>query len=272
MSLITDITAATDRYNLHSHTQFCDGRASMEDMARSAGECGMLHYGFSPHSPICVDSPCNMSRESVPLFIDEVRRLSESPDIMPRLYAAMEIDFISPDFGSHIDYFQRLPLDYRIGSVHFVPNQDGIPVDCDGSAERFRRYLKEAYSGDLRYVVEKFYEQVLTMLERGGFDMLGHFDKIAQNAVTVDPELEQYQWYEALIDDVVSHAVSAGVVVEINTKYINTKDRFFPHEMWWPKLLAAGVPIVVNSDAHYPDKIEEGRRMAFDKLEKLKSK
>ncbi len=269
MSLITDITTATERYNLHSHTQFCDGRASMEEMARSAGECGMLHYGFSPHSPICVESPCNMSRESVTDYFDEVHRLSEKVEIRPKLYAGMEIDFISPDFGPHIDYFQRMPLDYSIGSVHFVPNQDGIPVDCDGSAERFCRYLKDAYAGDLRYVVEKYYEQVLTMLERGGFEMLGHFDKIAQNAVMVDPDLETYHWYEALVDDVVTHAASTGVVVEINTKYINAKGRFFPHEMWWSKLAVAGISIAVNSDSHYPDKIEEGRCEAIEKLSKL---
>ena len=63
MSLITEITAATDRYNLHSHTQFCDGHAPMEAMARAASDCGMLHYGFSPHSPICVESGANMSHK-----------------------------------------------------------------------------------------------------------------------------------------------------------------------------------------------------------------
>ncbi len=130
MSLITEITAATDRYNLHSHTQFCDGHAPMETMARAASDCGMLHYGFSPHSPICVESGANMSHENVNAYLDEVNRLKSLPVELPQLYAAMEIDFISVDFGPHIDMFQRMPLDYRIGSVHFVPNQDGISVDC----------------------------------------------------------------------------------------------------------------------------------------------
>ena len=266
MSLITEITAATDRYNLHSHTQFCDGHAPMETMARAASDCGMLHYGFSPHSPICVESGANMSHENVNTYLDEVNRLKSLPVELPQLYAAMEIDFISVDFGPHIDMFQRMPLDYRIGSVHFVPNQDGISVDCDGSADRFLRYLKDAFGGDLRYVVEKYFEQVLTMLERGGFDMLGHFDKIAQNASVADPGIENQPWYEALIDDVVSHAKTAGVVVEINTKYINDKGRFFPHDRWWQKLKDAEMPIAVNSDAHWPEKVDEGRRQAYEKL------
>lgn len=265
--LITDITAKTDRYNLHSHTQFCDGHAPMEAMARAAADRGMLHYGFSPHSPICVESGANMSRENVKPYLDEVDRLKSSSVELPQLYTGMEIDFVSVDFGPHIDYFQRLPLDYRIGSVHFVPNQDGIPVDCDGSSERFLRYLKEVFAGDLRYVVEKYFEQVLTMLERGGFDMLGHLDKIAQNASVADPEIERQPWYESLIDDVVSHAKTANVVVEINTKYINEKGRFFPHEQWWQKLKEAKLPIAVNSDAHWPEKVDEGRAQAFEKLD-----
>ncbi len=265
--LITDITAKTDRYNLHSHTQFCDGHTPMEAMARAAADRGMLHYGFSPHSPICVESGANMSRENVKPYLDEVDRLKSSSIELPQLYTGMEIDFVSVDFGPHIDYFQRLPLDYRIGSVHFVPNQDGIPVDCDGSSERFIRYLKEVFAGDLRYVVEKYFEQVLTMLERGGFDMLGHLDKIAQNASVADPEIERQPWYESLIDDVVSHAKTANVVVEINTKYINEKGRFFPHEQWWQKLKEAKLPIAVNSDAHWPEKVDEGRAQAFEKLD-----
>ena len=260
---IEDIIKATDRYNLHSHTQFCDGRFPMEEMAASAAECRMLYYGFSPHSPICCDSPCNMSRGDVPVYIDEAARLREVYSGRMEVLTSMEIDFISPDFGPHIDYFQKLPLDYRVGSVHFVPTREGVPVDCDGRYERFAGYLKEVFHGDLRYVVEKYFEQVLVMLERGGFEMLGHLDKIAGNASQADPEIESQGWYEALIDDVISHAVGSGVVVEINTKAYEEKKRFFPAERWWHKLISAGVPLAINSDAHYRDRIGSGRSQAL---------
>ena len=39
------------RYNFHSHTEFCDGRAQMQAFAAKAVELGFRHYGFSPHSP-----------------------------------------------------------------------------------------------------------------------------------------------------------------------------------------------------------------------------
>lgn len=271
-----------DLYNFHSHTQFCDGHAPMEVMARAAAEAGMAVWGFSPHSPICVPSPCNMSRESVKDYLFETDRLRSLYDGKMEINAGMEVDFLSRDFGPHIDYFQNLPLDYRIGSIHFVPNQDGIPIDCDGSAERFARNLKDGFSNDLRYVVEKFFEQELTMIELGGFHILGHFDKIATNASTMDPDIESQGWYESLIRDVARHAAWKGLSLEINTKAFDTKRRFFPSPRWWEIVaeaygagrladLLSPVPsfrntILVNSDAHYPDKINAGRDTAFKAL------
>ena len=101
------------------------------------------------------------------------------------------------------------------------------------------------------------------ILKDGGIDMPGHFDKIIGNAAMADATIESQGWYEALVDDVVSHAAASGIVVEINTKAFHDKGRFFPHSRWWEKLKDAGVPVAVNSDAHYPEKVNLGRREAI---------
>lgn len=272
---INNIAARTRDYNFHSHTQFCDGHASMEEMARAAEGIGMAFYGFSPHSPLCIESPCNMSRDDVQPYIDEADRLDEvfiNEGKRIKLLKGMEIDRISHEWAPHIDYFQQLPLDYRIGSVHFVVSQDGEPVDCDGSFARFEKNLKERFHGDLRYVVEKYYESLLSMIEEGGFEILAHPDKIAANASDADAKIEAQGWYEALLDDVVRLSAEKGIVVEINTKAIRDRNRIFPAERWIGKFIAAGIPLIVNSDAHYPDKIQLGRAEAFDILDSLITK
>ena len=192
-------------YNLHSHTQFCDGRNSMDEIASSARKSGIIHLGFTPHCPVPLYSPCNMDKESVEDYFHEIERLKEKYEGEMKIYRSMEIDYFGDDFGAHIDYFQNLPLEYRLSSVHFVPTQNGDLIDCDGSAERFKENLKNRYHGDLRYVVEKYFEQVLRMIERGGFDILGHFDKIAANASSVQPDIEEEGWYVSLSDDVIRH-------------------------------------------------------------------
>lgn len=272
---ISDIIRSTDRYNLHSHSEFCDGHAPVAEIVAAACRNGFEVWGISPHSPICVDSPCNMSRDDMPTYFAETARLREEYAERMRILTALEVDFISRDFGPHIDYFEKMyqcgELDYRIGSVHFVPNQDGVPLDCDGSYERFARYLRDGYRNDLRYVVEKYFEQVLTMLELGGFELLGHFDKIAGNASCADPTIEDQCWYAALVEDVVRLAEDRDVVVEINTKAIESRKRLYPAERWWPLLLDSGIPLAVNSDCHDPQLTDLGRHQVLTALAALKS-
>lgn len=266
---IKRIIGETWRYNLHAHSQFCDGRDTMAAIADAARREEMRYFAFTPHSPVPLKSPCNMSRDKMEEYIVEAARLRDRhrPDM--EILTSLEIDWLGPDWGPHIDYFQHLPLDFRLGSVHFVPNQDGVLLDCDGKFERFATYLKDGYAGDLRYVVEKYFEHVLTMLERGGFDLLGHFDKIAGNASIADPGIEDHGWYEALVDDVVEHVKGTDVVVEVNTKAFADKGRFFPAERWWGKLIDAGIRLAVDSDAHYASKVSAGRSEAFSRLENL---
>ncbi len=266
---IIALTKDTDCYNFHSHTQFCDGRASMKDMAAAALRRGMEIWGFSPHSPIPVDSPCNMLKEDMEDYLSEAEKLKNQYNGTMQIFTGMEVDYMGKDFGAHIDYFQNLPLDYRIGSVHFVPNQEGIFLDCDGKFDRFEKYLHDGYNSDLRYVVEKYFEHILEMIELGGFEILGHFDKIAGNASQKDPQIENNSWYEALIDDIIRHAAWHNLIIEINTKSLYDKNRFFPSSKWWTKIKRANSPVLFNSDAHYPDKVNLGRDEAIEVFRRL---
>ena len=59
---IKDIIRNTRDYNLHAHSQFCDGRDTMEEIARGANEAGMKYLAFTPHSPLPIYSSCNMDK------------------------------------------------------------------------------------------------------------------------------------------------------------------------------------------------------------------
>lgn len=266
------IISSTRQYNFHSHTQFCDGRATMEVMARSAVEQGMLHYGFSPHSPIPVASPCNMSDDDVPSYLSEVERLRAIPELAScRFYASMEVDYLGPDWGPSSPYFAELPLDYIIGSVHFIPSQDGEPVDIDGKFESFRRRMSDHFRGDIDYVVDTFFSQTEAMIERGGFDILGHVDKVGQNASYFAPGIEDGSHYQGWMRRILDLIEGKNLIIELNTKARIEHGRFFPGERYLGELVRKGIRILVNSDAHYPDKISASRAEAFDILDKLSS-
>ncbi len=264
MNLIETL-ADSRRYNMHSHTQFCDGRAVMEDFVVEAVRQGFSHYGFSPHSPIPIDSPCNMKQADVPVYVAEYNRLKTMYSDKIRLYASMEIDYLGDEWGPSSPYFQELPLDYRIGSVHFIPSDYGY-IDVDGCFSDFKVKMQRYFHDDIRYVVETFYYQSMCMLEAGGFDVIGHFDKIGHNSAHYRDGIEQEAWYRKLVYDTMDMIVEKGVIVEINTKAWTEHNRMFPGKSWIPYLLQHDVPIIVNSDAHYPHLIDASRDIAFSLL------
>ena len=252
-------------YNLHSHTQYCDGKAKIEDFAKAAADAGFTHYGYSPHSPICVQSDCNMAESDVKSYLYDVERVRNSIfGEKVKFYASMEIDYLGRHWGPAIPYFKDLPLDYRIGSVHFVPNKKGEYVDIDGAASDFIKKMHDYFSDDIRYVVQKYFEQVHEMIDAGGFEIIGHFDKIGHNASHYAEGLDYEDWYIDLIDGMITHIASSGLVVEINTKAKTVHNRFFPDERHWQKILDARIPVIVNSDAHHPTLINANRDYPLD--------
>ncbi len=254
--------------NYHSHTEFCDGRASMAEIANAAFNAGFKTWGVSPHSPICCPSGANMKAEDVGEYIREASRLKEVYRDKMCILKGMEIDYVSHEFGPHIEYFQALPLDYRIGSVHFVRTREGKPVDVDGPAERFLKFLESEYEGDIDYVARTYFKMELEMLELGGFDIIGHLDKIGDNGSHAKSDLESQSWYEEYVDKVIAKAVEKNVIIEINTKKFNICNRFFPAERWWPYLKKYNAKLVLSTDAHYPDKVDAGYSEAYERLKK----
>lgn len=256
-------SAAERRYTLHSHTEFCDGRAQIAAFAAKAAEMGFKVYGFTPHSPLPITSPCNMHRDNVHRYFAEVDKAVAAFGDKVKFLRSMEIDYLGPEWGPAQAYFRDLPLDYRLASVHFIPSQSGEPVDIDGRFETFALKMGRYFRRDIRYVVETFYNQSMEMVSAGGFDIIGHFDKVGHNASHWQEGIEEEPWYVSLVESLLHEIIAKGVAVEINTKALADHKRFFPAVKWWKTLFDAGVPVVVNSDAHVPALIDAGRAEAF---------
>ena len=95
----------------------------MQDFVVEAIKEGFTHYGFSPHSPVPIESPCNMSLDDVPAYLAEVDRLRNIYGDRIKLYAAMEIDYLGPQWGPSHEYLAYMPIGYRIGYFNLNTTQ-----------------------------------------------------------------------------------------------------------------------------------------------------
>ena len=268
---IIHITQETDLYNLHTHTQFCDGHATMEEFVTEAISQGFTYLGFTPHSPVSVESPVNMSRERVQEYFDEVARLRRLYGDKINIYASMEIDYVSVGDGPANDYFQQLPLDYRIGSVHFIPaiNDPSEMVDIDGKFPAFKVRMGQYFDCDIEYVVRTFFAQMMAMVDEGGFEIVGHMDKIGFNASQYLDGIDEESWYDKLVIDLFENIMDHHLIIEVNTKAWLQRNRFYPNLKYFGMLKHFNAPVIVNSDAHYPTLLNNGRMEALKLLKVL---
>lgn len=251
--------------NYHSHSTFCDGKASLEEFVKAAIAAGFTEWGASPHCPLpmLTHAPWTISERDVPKYLSEMDRLKSVYAGQIRLLTGMEIDYIDQTFNPSSDYFQQLPLDFRIGSVHLLHSErTGELVDVDCDVEQFRTAVEYHFSGSVERVVRQYYAALTAMVERGGFDFVGHVDKVSMNASALSSHISDRAWYGDLVDEFLVLCATTGTTLEINTKAYEARGRFFPDARYFPRIKELKIPTVINSDAHRLERISVGLAQA----------
>lgn len=253
--------------NYHSHCSFCDGRAPFEEFVKEAITQGFYSYGVSSHAPLPFSTQWTMEWEQMEAYLDEFKNLRSKYADEIELYVGLEIDYLNEESNPSVARFTELPLDYRIGSVHLLYDAAGEVVDIDCSPAVFKERVDRHFNGDVLRVVRMYFDRLFRMVELGGFDILGHADKMHYNASCYHPGLLDEPWYEALMKDYFSLVASRGYLVEINTKAYDSLGTFYPNSRYWELMKEYQIKVLVNSDAHYPERINAGRMEALRLLQ-----
>lgn len=166
--------------NIHTHTQFCDGRESAENLVKEAIRLGFHTLGFSSHSYTDFDDAFCMSKENTVKYIAEINRLKKE-------YKG-KIDVL---LGCEVDYFADVdlsPFEYIIGSLHYV-QKDGLIINIDGPVDRQGRVreippmiedVETYFGGDFYACCKNYYELLCGVVKKTSADVIGHFDIIAK--------------------------------------------------------------------------------------------
>lgn len=259
--------------SLHTHTDFCDGKDSVETMCRSACEKGFSSIGFSSHAPLPPPfnalSDWHLPAENIPSYVDTVMDAKERWKGRLQVFLGLEIDYIPGICGPCDGRFSALPLDYSIASVHFIVPENGTTAfTVDGSIEELEEGLTKGFGNDGDALVRAYWDSVASMVEAGGFDILGHMDLIKKNNIKrpfFNPLSSTYRegWKKVL-----SLLKNRNIVVEVNTGGIN---RGLIQECYpAPEILSAmnciSIPLTVTADAHSRTQLGGGYSIAREQL------
>ncbi len=259
--------------NYHSHCTFCDGRSTPEDFVKFAISHGFRAYGFSSHSPLPFETFWNMSKDDMPEYLEEINRLKEKYAGRLEIYTSLEIDYLDETYNPSIAYFQELPLDYRIGSIHFLPLSEHLSEDnmvcIDGAFADYKDSVDRYFEGKISKLVTRYFDSTLKMIEAGGIDIVGHMDKIYMNGHKCEGFSFDADWYQKPFKAVLDLIAQKGLMVEVNTKNLIKKQQIFPRKEYLGLLKDMNIPVMVNSDCHYPDLVNDGRSEAFEILKEI---
>ena len=158
--------------NLHTHTSYCDGKNTPEEMICEAIRLGCHTIGFSGHAPSDLwngEAWC-MSTEALEQYRNELFSLKEK-------YAEQ----IEVAVGLELDYYSPKPdwVEYTIGSVHQIKlSTTEIPVDLDYN--ELALAVKTYYGGDFVAFAKDFYACSADVAKKTKCDIVGHFDLVTK--------------------------------------------------------------------------------------------
>lgn len=253
--------------NYHSHSTFCDGRSTMEEFVKFAIAKGVKKYGFSSHAPLPFNTYWNMKLDDFIEYQNEFHRLKEKYSADIELFIGLELDYINNFFEIGHDLYSTDNLDFLIGSIHYMDRLPNGNFYCvDGNFEDFQAGLQLLFNGDIRLAVERYFEICSLMIEKGGFDIVGHLDKITLNASNCKGFSITESWYQNLVSDVIQRIKTKGLILEINTKSLVGKGITYPDVQFFPLIKELQIPIMVNSDCHYPTNVIDGFEQTYKVL------
>ena len=237
--------------NYHTHTTYCDGKNTPEEMVQAAIAADMAEIGFSVHAPLPFRTDWAIRVERLNDYKNELFALREKYKAQIKIYVGIEQDYFSDNSTDGFDYV--------IGSVHFI-YKNGEYLALDINADEVKANIKKHYGGDALAYCEDYYDLVADVYNKTKCQIIGHFDlitKFNEKMPLIDTNAPRYK---KAVKKALDALLSCPAIFEINTGAISRGYRTcpYPQEEIMDEIADSGKPFVINSDSHSVESIDFG--------------
>lgn len=226
--------------NLHTHSTFCDGKNTPEEIVLAAIDKGFSSIGFSGHGYTPYDLRyCMKDTEG---YISEIERLKVKYADKITLLLGIEEDAFAP--------VDRARFDYIIGSSHYYL-VGGKYYPIDSSYDHFKKCL-EIFEYDAVRMAEVYYGSFYDYLKARKPDIVGHYDLITKFDELDESLFLKNAKYREIAEDYALKIADLGCMFEVNTGAITRGMRTtpYPSEHLLHALKKQDVRLILSSDSH----------------------
>lgn len=249
------------RTDYHTHTPLCHHAAGEpEAFVAQAVQLGLHQYGIADHAPMPPDTEpydnWRMLSAELPAYYGWIDRAgAAAKEASIQILCGLECDWV-PGIEPWIQHLRTLyPWDYLIGAVHYLPGNGSV----DDSL-----YADKTLTGSVKEDWQLYWESIENMVRSGLFDIVGHVDLVKiWGRVPQDDLMPYYEPVLRALQD-------SNMAVELNTAgWHKHCAEQYPSIPLLRELLKRRIPIVINSDAHYPQHLSRGWEEAVALLRQL---
>ena len=135
--------------NYHTHSNYCDGKATLREMVEFAVAHGFTALGFSGHCPLPFENTYSITDYEG--YCREVRALKEEYKDRIAIHLGLEMDYVPGMLEDFTPLIEQGHLEYTIGSVHLVT--DG-PADTDDQLWMIDGSRYQTYDEGLTFICD----------------------------------------------------------------------------------------------------------------------
>lgn len=230
-------------FDMHVHTSFsCDSKVRMDEYCEAAIEKGCSIICFTDHADNNTrDFGCGYFE--VDKYFEALAGVKS--EYGGRLKILSGVEFAEPHvYKQQLSDMLKYPFDYVLGSIHFWIGDmfvsemlaQGIP-------------LKECF--------DAYWNEMLKVVQHGGFDSVGHFDFPKRY-------YKELLYDEGVMAEIMQVIVKNGIVLEINTSSLRkgVNETMPNHELLLMYKKAGGRFATIGSDAHMRGDLTAGNAAA----------
>lgn len=259
------------KFSYHTHTNFSDGRNSLEEMLEQAVKLGFEKIGISDHFIVHKGFPQSPSlnllqdyhaphiyrvdfEKAVKDFKAHYEHIHTVANKYPlKIYVGAEVDYFDYDgWKEGFEYFKsECRPDYCLSGNHFLFLPDGRIIDP--------RDLSLAGSiKEQKKVVSNHYKMLCKAIASGLFDFIAHIDYMRRVEKNLNEDFRQDK------ENVVECLAKHNIPTELSTKGLRKENPDYYPAVWLADLLIEkNIPIVISDDAHQISELGS----QFDKAE-----